>query len=132
MAKIARALIRNPHRGDEEFTELEQEVLRLAEAGTPQEVIERTGLPEDTAKAVIQEFIRRGVLIGHSSSPGQLVFPVNIGNLKEFNANWPDAPKELFELMQGFQIHRTPGFSHDRYWQYFPDRQPLQLFCDRT
>ena len=68
--------------------------------GTPQEVIERTGLPEDGAKAVIKEFIRRGVLIGHSSSPGQLVFPVSIGNLKEFNANWPEAPKELFELMQ--------------------------------
>jgi formate hydrogenlyase subunit 6/NADH:ubiquinone oxidoreductase subunit I len=68
--------------------------------GTPQEIIEETGLPEERARSVIQEFVKRGVLTGHSSTPGQLVFPISIGNLKEFNANWPEAPKELFELMQ--------------------------------
>jgi NAD-dependent dihydropyrimidine dehydrogenase PreA subunit len=77
--------------------------------GTPEEIIEKTGLSEDRARAVIQEFFKRGTLTGHSSSPGQLVFPISIGNLKEFNANWPEAPRELYELMQVLffeEVHR--------------------------
>ena len=77
--------------------------------GTPQEIIEKTGLPEERATAVIQEFFKRGALTGHSTTPGQLVFPISIGNLKEFNANWPEAPRELYELMQVLffeEVHR--------------------------
>ena len=43
---------------------------------------------QDAFDSVIRrpEFVERGVLTGHSSTLGQLVFPISIGNLKEFNS----------------------------------------------
>ncbi len=67
--------------------------------GTPQEIAAKTGLSKEKTAEVIQRLITRGGLAGHAKKPGRLVFPVNIGNLKEFNANWPEAPKEFHELM---------------------------------
>jgi len=42
MPNIERAMVRNPHRGEEEFSQEEREVVRLAEEGTPQRVLEYT------------------------------------------------------------------------------------------
>ncbi|MBT7696744.1 MAG: 4Fe-4S dicluster domain-containing protein [Desulfobacterales bacterium] len=67
--------------------------------GTTREIIEKSGISEERTREIIKMFIDRGGLSGHSKKPGKLVFPVNIGNLKEFNANFPDAPKEFHELM---------------------------------
>ena len=67
--------------------------------GTPQEIVVKSGLPEEVAKEVIQRLIARGGLIGYAKRPGQLAFPANIGNLKELNSNWPEASKEFHALM---------------------------------
>ncbi len=67
--------------------------------GTPQDIVEKSGLPEEAARQAIQRLVARGGLVGYAKRPGQLAFPANIGNLKELNSNWPDAPKEFHALM---------------------------------
>ena len=67
--------------------------------GTSKDIASKTGLSEEKVKQIISTLVRRGGLTGHSGKPGNYVFPANIGNLKEFLANWPDAPKEFHELM---------------------------------